>query len=705
MKVIPEQKAGNSLVREQKAWASRVKMDWQAGATIDARRAIAERRDPCHQSVVLDLAFEEYCQRIERGEVVNTTDFLRRFPEVAHSLEKMILVDNWLNQKKDKTIWPEIDSIVAGFHLREELGRGAFGRVFLAEEIGLKNRQVVVKFSHQGRHEAESLAQLRHPGIVPLYSVQHSETHSSTIICMPFLSRSTLLDVIDVVHSSPGPCLNGESIRQAARSLNLHEPEGTSAKPASASSSDFYESVFALALELAQALASAHQAGLLHRDVKPANILVDIEGHTYLIDFHLSVEEGSFAPAAGSLPYLSPDVLRDFVNEISQSPLAAGQRADLFALGVTLHELAFGFHPFGPVPLGSEPRHLAKWLLERQQQGPHFPLAAPQDMRTILGRLMEGDPNKQFSNAEELVAALQAMKGFRTRFVKWLRHYQTYLITLVSTIALIYASYWLMKPSFLDLHLNSARDALVSGDWTEALRETNTILLAQHNNEARQLRVQALMALERFSDAAVDIEYLLSQPNHKSSGWELQTAAYCHLRSSNFDVARPYLLEALSLDPNSAALHNNLGFLCLRENQFPEAEQQLALALKYDPRSAESYFNRSVLGFRLAIEHQRVVEKSVQNDIERAIQFAKVDHPELHLMAARIAVAMNPPQVEAALASLNQAVKLGINRRRLIYDVYLKPARESEEFLVLVASSDENGTNSRFPALIPPQSN
>ena len=74
-------------------------------------------------------------------------------------------------------------------------------------------------------------------------------------------------------------------------------------------------------------------------------------------------------------------------------------------------------------------------------------------------------------------------------------------------------------------------------------------------------------------------------------------------------------------------------------------------------------------------------------------------------MAARIAVAMNPPQVEAALASLNQAVKLGINRRRLIYDVYLKPARESEEFLVLVASSDENGTNSRFPALIPPQSN
>ncbi len=704
MNLIPESKAVDTLVREQKAWASRVKLDWQAGGHIDARSALANRDDLCHQSVILDLAFEEYCLRIERGEEVNSSDFIQHYPEVARSLEKMILVDNWLHQKKENSNWPQINSTIAGFHLREELGRGAFGRVYLAEEIGLKNRQVVVKFAHQGWHEAESMAQLRHPGIVPLYSVQHLEAHS-TVICMPFLSRATLLDVIDVVHSRSGSTRDGESIRRAAVSLN--DPIVTTwmiGKP-NASTSDFYESVLELARELAEALSYAHKAGLLHRDVKPANILVDTDGHTYLIDFHLSVEEGSFAPAAGSLPYLSPEILRAFVDDSSNSQSAAGPQADLFALGVTLHELAFGFHPFGPIPIGSEPRHLAKWLLERQRQGPRFPLNVPTELRSILDRLLKADDANPLSSAEELVATLQDFKRIRSRIIQRFRRYQKHLLVIGGVFAITFALYWISKPSFIDRHLSSARSAVAVGDWMTVMRESNAVLQTQDHSEAMHLRVQAFMALERFSDAAADLDYLLSRSRQNPSGWELQSAAYCHLRMSNYDVARPYLIEALSRYPNSPALHNNFGFLCLRENQLDEAEQHLETALKQDIKTAEAYFNRSVLGFRQGIELQRPVDEQVLRDIECAIQLSRSDHPELHLMAARIAVAMNPPRISAALASLERSAKLGINRRRLIYDMYLKPVREHEEFLVLIASSDENGTNSRFQALIPPIAN
>src|SRR5438093_5080749 len=94
-------------------------------------------------------------------------------------------------------VWPLPGEEFLGFRPTEELGRGAFSRVFLAEELALGNRSVVVKVSRLSGLEPRALGRLRHPHIVPVHSVGVDERTGLTLICMPFLGRATLCDLLD----------------------------------------------------------------------------------------------------------------------------------------------------------------------------------------------------------------------------------------------------------------------------------------------------------------------------------------------------------------------------------------------------------------------------------------------------------------------------------------------------------------------------
>ena len=153
----------------------------------------------------------------------------------------------------------------------EELGKGAFGRVFLARQRNLAGRLVVIKITSDTTTEPERLARLQHTNIVPVYSVHRTDDWQA--ICMPFFGRRTLRDV---------PQVGTES------SLRLIE-------------------------QVAAGLEHAHRNGILHRDVKPANILVTDDGQPMLLDFNLSSDVAaqslSRSIVGGTIPYLSPEQL------------------------------------------------------------------------------------------------------------------------------------------------------------------------------------------------------------------------------------------------------------------------------------------------------------------------------------------------------------------------------------------------------------
>lgn len=150
--------------------------------------------------VRLDLAYEEYCQRVERGEEVSIEDVCGSNADLAIALHRQLLIDEALDDKMSylfaafDQVFPECGCDISGFRLVEIIGQGAFSRVYLAVDKALGERQVVIKLCHAGDHEAWIQGKLRHDHIMPILSTTEDDEYGLSVICMPFMGRVTLHD-------------------------------------------------------------------------------------------------------------------------------------------------------------------------------------------------------------------------------------------------------------------------------------------------------------------------------------------------------------------------------------------------------------------------------------------------------------------------------------------------------------------------------
>ena len=199
--------------------------------------------------------------------------------------------------------------------LVEELGRGAFARVYLAEEQHLADRPVALKVTRTGSREPQTLARLQHTHIVPVYSYRTEPATGLHLLCMPYLGRITLLQVL----SRP----EIQSVRSGADLLDLLDrlqpPESVRIEPAASrvalEGRTYAQAIAWWGARMAEALQHAHDRGILHRDVKPSNVLVTGDGLPMLLDFNLArepqVADAEELPAGvgGTLAYMAPEHL------------------------------------------------------------------------------------------------------------------------------------------------------------------------------------------------------------------------------------------------------------------------------------------------------------------------------------------------------------------------------------------------------------
>jgi serine/threonine protein kinase/tetratricopeptide (TPR) repeat protein len=315
-----------------------------------------------------------------------------------------------------------------GFHLIAELGRGTFGRVYLARQGELADRPVALKVSGDVLGESRTLAQLQHTNIIPIFSVHHSAPFDA--VCMPFLGSTTLEDVlhnlrgqqslpgsgralVDTVNARKSLTRPGDdSPPPQPRSDGTTPRAGPEAAPAlkTLGGLTYVQAVLWIAARLADGLAHAHERGILHRDLKPANVLLTEDGQPILLDFNLSEDtklrsSASSAFVGGTLPYMAPEQLAAF----RQRAPRADARGDLYSLGVILYELLTGRPPF-PARGGLLEEVLPRMIEDRAPLPPRLrpqnPAVSPA-VEAIVRHCLEPDPGRRYQSARELQEDLE----------------------------------------------------------------------------------------------------------------------------------------------------------------------------------------------------------------------------------------------------------------------------------------------------------
>jgi serine/threonine protein kinase len=269
---------------------------------------------------------------------------------------------------------------LAHYRVLEEIGGGGMGVVYKAEDTKL-GRIVALKFlpDHSAadvsalerfHREARAASALNHPNICTIYDIEDYE--GEQFIAMEYIEGRTVADLV------------------AGRPLDV-------------------ETVAKIGMQTAEGLAAAHSKGIVHRDIKPGNIMVTASGLVKVLDFGLakllqtdsqSIPTGSLTQSgavSGTVPYMSPEQLRGRDVDL---------RSDIFATGAVLYEMATGRRPFAAEMLAevidqilnSPPRP------PRQLNG-----RVPEKLEEIILKCLEKDPENRYQGAKEIAVDLRRM--------------------------------------------------------------------------------------------------------------------------------------------------------------------------------------------------------------------------------------------------------------------------------------------------------
>jgi serine/threonine protein kinase len=275
-------------------------------------------------------------------------EVLCRFPQWRPQLAVLFDCLRLLGLRRTAPQFPTAGEVLGDFLLLAELGGGAQGRVFLASQLSLGDRPVVLKVTPGEAIEHLSLARLQHTHIVPLYSVQDCPGRGLRALCMPYFGGATLAQLLEAMRPQPPAQRSGQNLLDT---LDLVQAVAPVVAPATGparqalAQASYAQAVCWIGYCLADALQYAHARGLVHLDLKPSNVLLAADGTPMLLDFHLAREpidpdrEG-LQWLGGTAGYMSPEqqaALRA-LEQGRPAPRPVDGRSDIYSLGVVLYE-------------------------------------------------------------------------------------------------------------------------------------------------------------------------------------------------------------------------------------------------------------------------------------------------------------------------------------------------------------------------------
>jgi tetratricopeptide (TPR) repeat protein len=683
---------------------SQVKDLWARGEPADARAVLAQYPElGAEKSAVLDLAYEEYCLHLEAGQGPDPDEFCKRFPAFRTSLRRLLAAHHCLEENATSgggeplARWPEPGDTFLGFALTYELGRGAFARVFLAAEPALGDRLVAVKISPHGAAEALTQGPLKHPNVVPIYSVQQEELTGLSVVCMPYLGSATLCDVLDRAFARPGLPVDARLILEAARDTVL--PDGVPAEQAPPHPllrrGTYVEGILHLAAQLAEALHFLHAQGICHRDLKPSNILMTPAGKPMLLDFNLAFDARRGGQRlGGTLPYMAPEQLLA-TDPAGGAARPVDARSDLFAFGVILYELLTGSHPFGQIPLGLPSPQVRKQLLEWHKQGP-WPLrhANPRVERAVarcIEQCLAYEPADRPRSAAELAAVFRRPLAWHRRARRYVALHPWRVLgatVVVLLVGLATAAGWSAYQRYEDgRQFEPGLKAYRQADYGRAVQAFSRFLRTNPDHaEALYLRGRAQQKAGDLSAALADYE---RADRLRTDGRVKACVGYCLSERRQHSGAIFYYHEAIEAGFAPAEVYNNLGVShLLSQDRLDEAKKNLDIAIALNPSLQAAFHNRALFDLdRVGKDPEHVPEAGLA-DIRRALQLGLAT-AELYYHAACLCALVaeaNDQELDPALDYLEKAIALGRNPQALEEDGAFASLHKNPRFQALVRS-------------------
>ena len=447
--------------------------------------------------VQLGALADEFVDRLRDGQTPTIDQYAEENPELADEIRE--LFPTLLSVEKigwDESGRPPIEppppEQLGEYRVLKKIGAGGMGIVYEAEQESL-GRHVALKTLPQSaidsaenlrrfQIEARAAAVLHHPNIVPVFGV--GQDKGIQFYAMQFIDGQgldTILDELRLMRKE-------RSTERSAASSPVDSTSGQSSSgivlastSSSGSSFHYCRNVARLGADVADALAYAHERGVLHRDIKPSNLLLDHQGKIWITDFGLAktaAEELTRSrELVGTLRYMAPERFN------GQSDV----RSDIYSLGLTLYELL----TFQPAYATRDRAELIRCISLTQPLPPRkLDSGIPKDLETIVLKSIEKDWTSRYRNAAEMADDLRRFlagkpivarrTSLRERTMMWCRRNPLAACLTAGLAALV-----LMLSVGYAVHVRTLRSLLVK---TEAAKESEQ----RANVEAQQQLLESL---------------------------------------------------------------------------------------------------------------------------------------------------------------------------------------------------------------------
>jgi eukaryotic-like serine/threonine-protein kinase len=422
-------------------------------------------------------ALERYLALLETGRTPDRAEFLLDYPDIATALDDCLSGLDFLRHSAPTDPTLRMPDTLGEFRLLRELGRGGMGIVYEAEQTSLR-RRVALKTLPMANglqevdrerflNESRAAAMLDHPNIVSVYAI--GSDHGIHYYAMQLITGASLADLLDLARSTSNTTERGfgTSDTQPNDPIIVPVKKNDPAVPIPTAATTLptkWNAIVTLMGQAANALAHAHERGIVHRDVKPANCLVDAHGHLWLVDFGLArianvTNLTRTGAMVGTLRYMAPE-------QVEPNRGVVDQRTDLYGLGATLYELLTR----QPVFVAEDRGQLINAILNDEPIPPRQLVPSiPRDLETIMLKLIAKEPSERYRSAAEVAeefARLLAGETIRARRP-----------TLTQR-----ASKWVVRNRWLSITLAAAVVGLIG------LQTVNNLWLSRSNDAMRTER-------------------------------------------------------------------------------------------------------------------------------------------------------------------------------------------------------------------------